>query len=244
MAQTIVCMRWGQRYGVEYVNRLWSMIRRHTRRPTRLVCYTDSTQGLDPAVEAYPLPEIRLPQRLAMLPWRKISLWRPDLPGLSGETLYIDLDVVITGPLDDFFDYEPGKFCIIRNWTASHGGTGNTTCYRFVPGSAAHLFDRMEREPEVVYRTYGNSQTFVSREVGQPTAYWPAPWCLSFKHSLMPPFPLNFLVAPKLPPDARLIAFTGQPDPDQALLGRWPMPAWKRLYKHVRPTPWIAEHWR
>ena len=68
MAQTIVCMRWGQRYGVDYVNRLWSMIRRHTRRPTRLVCYTDDTKGLDPAVEAYPLPEIRLPQRLAMLP--------------------------------------------------------------------------------------------------------------------------------------------------------------------------------
>ena len=104
MAQTIVCMRWGQRYGVDYVNRLWSMIRRHARRPTRLVCYTDDTKGLDAAVEAYPLPEIRLPQRLAMLPWRKISLWRPDLPGLSGETLYIDLDVVITGPLDDFFD--------------------------------------------------------------------------------------------------------------------------------------------
>ena len=20
--------------------------------------------------------------------------------------------------------------------------------------------------------------------------------------------------------------------------------AWKRLYKHVRPTPWITEHWR
>jgi hypothetical protein len=243
VVQTIVCMRWGQRYGVDYVNRLWSMIRRHTRRPTRLVCYTDDVDGLDPAVESYALPEIRLPERLAMLPWRKISLWRPDLPGLAGETLYIDLDVVITGPLDDFFDYEPGRFCIIRNWTASHGGTGNTTCYRFLPGSAPHLFERMEREPDVVYRSYGNSQTFVSREVGQPTAYWPAPWCLSFKHSLLPPFPLNFLKAPKLPPDARLIAFTGQPDPDQALVGRWPMPAWKRLYKHVRPTPWIAEHW-
>ena len=75
--------------------------------------------------------------------------------------------------------------------------------------------------------------------------FWPREWCLSFKHSLMPPWPLNFIQAAKLPPTARIIAFTGKPDPDEARDGHWPVKgAWKRLYKHVRPTPWIAEHWR
>lgn len=242
--QTVVCMRWGDRYGVDYVNRLWSMIRRHTRRPTRLVCYTDSPLGADPAIECYPLPPIELPERLRFLPWRKISLWRPTLEGVSGEALYLDLDIVITGPLDDFFDYEQGKFCVIRNWTRSQGGTGNTTAYRFTVGSAVHLFERMEREPMAVYREFGNSQTFVTRAIGLPTAYWPERWCVSFKHSLLPPWPLNFLRAPRLPEDARIVAFTGHPDPDEALEGRWPAAGLKKLYKHVRPTPWIAEHWR
>jgi hypothetical protein len=56
MTQTIVCMKWGTRYPADYANRLWSMIKRNTRRPTRLVCYTDDVSGLDPGIEAYPLP--------------------------------------------------------------------------------------------------------------------------------------------------------------------------------------------
>ena len=75
--------------------------------------------------------------------------------------------------------------------------------------------------------------------------FWPEDWCVSFKHSLMPLWPLNFVVPPKLPKDTKLVAFTGKPDPDEARDGIWPVKAqWKRLYKQVRPTPWIAEHWR
>lgn len=244
MPQTVVCMKWGDRYGADYVNRLWSMIRRNCARPTRLVCYTDDARGVDSAVETHGLLPIALPERIRMRPWRKIALWREKLPGLDGEALYLDLDIVVTGPLDDFFDYEPGKFCVIRNWTASNGGVGNTTAYRFQVGSATHLFERMEREPTAVYETFGNSQTYVTRAIGLPTAFWPEAWCVSFKHSLVPRWPLNFVQAPKLPAEARIIAFTGKPDPDEALEGRWPAAWHKKLYKHVRPTPWIGEHWR
>ena len=36
---------------------------------------------------------------------------------LSGDVLFLDLDLVITGNIDRFFDYEPGKYCVIENWT-------------------------------------------------------------------------------------------------------------------------------
>src|SRR5271166_4337322 len=76
MTQTVICMKWGTRYGPDYVNRLNSMVRRHTARPTRLVCYTDETDGIDKAVETYPLPHIELPEKRRWWPWRKISLWQ------------------------------------------------------------------------------------------------------------------------------------------------------------------------
>jgi hypothetical protein len=55
---------------------------------------------------------------------------------------------------------------------------------------------------------------------------------------------MNFIRTAALPREARVVAFTGNPDPDEARDGRWNAPFWKKIYKHVRPTPWIAEHWQ
>jgi hypothetical protein len=63
----------------------------------------------------------------------------------------------------------------------------------------------------------------------------------------MPAWPLNFVRTPTLPESARVVCFTGYPNPDHARDGFWPTKSktwWKPLFKHVRPTPWIAEHWR
>ncbi len=72
MYQSVICMKWGDRYPASYVNCLWSMIRRNTARQTRLICYTDDPSGIDPAISIFPLPEIQLPERVANKPWRKI----------------------------------------------------------------------------------------------------------------------------------------------------------------------------
>ena len=252
MLQTIICMKWGSRYRASYVNRLHSMVMRSTRRPTRVICFTDDVAGIIPDVETAPLPKLDLPEKVFVrgkwvemrnLPWRKIALWQKELAGLSGEVLYLDLDLIITGPLDDFFDYQKGRFCVIRNWTQRNSRIGNTSVYRFVVGAHPYLYERMLSGGENIIATYGNSQTFISRQI-KDMVFWPEDWCVSFKHCLVPAWPLNFLLTPKLPSTARVVAFTGKPDPDEALEGRWPASGFKRFYKQVRPTPWIAEHWR
>ena len=242
--QTVICIKWGTRYGVDYVNRLASMIRRNTRRPTRIVCFTDNAEGIDPSVETAPLPPINIPQRVQWLGWRKISLWQSPLLDLEGDVLFLDLDVVITGSLDEFFDFEPGRFCVAKNWSEPELRVGNTSVYRFPVGRMMYIFDEFNRDGERFLARYRNSQKYISGEA-KDMVFWPSQWCVSFKHSLLPPWPLNFVLTPKLPPDTKVVAFTGKPDPDEARDGRWPeVRAWKRLYKHVRATPWIAEHWR
>lgn len=244
MTQTVICIRWGDRYGADYVNRLHSMVRRNTARPLRFVCFTDDETGLDPGIEAKPLPAIDLPERVRWKPWRKISLWQERLDDLEGDVLFLDVDLILTGSIDGFFDHEPDRtFCVIRNWTQPDKRIGNTSCYRFRVGSHPYLYHRLMREPEDVLGRYRNSQTYISSEIKE-MAFWPADWCVSFKHSLMPRWPLNFVMTPKLPPETRVVAFTGKPDPDEARDGRWPAAWYKKIYKHVRPTPWIAEHWR
>ena len=43
---TVACVRWGDKYGPEYVERLAEGVRRHLRRRHRFVCYTDDVEAL------------------------------------------------------------------------------------------------------------------------------------------------------------------------------------------------------
>lgn len=241
--QTVICMKWGTRYGPEFVNRMWAAVKRNTARPTRLVCLTDDETGIDPDVECHPIPDIDLPESLINTPWRKLTLWKSPLADVSGDVLFLDLDLVITGSLDAMFDYEPGRYCVIHNWTQKSERNGNTSAFRFPVGKHSYIFDKFQINPEGWLARYRIEQLYISREISD-MVFWPDLWCASFKHTLMPRWPLNFFKAPDLPSETKIVAFTGKPDQDEALRGEWPVKAsWKKLYKHVRPTPWIAEHW-
>jgi hypothetical protein len=242
--QTVICMKWGRAYGADYVNKLYSMASRNTSRPLRFVCFTDEAAGLLPEIEIRPLPHVALPESHRWKPWRKIALWQPQLSGLSGDVLFLDLDVVVTASIDPFFDFQPDEtYCVIENWTQTGSGIGNTSVFRLRVGSHPEVFATLMANPEGTVRKFRNSQTFVSRTISS-AAFWPAEWCVSFKHSLMPRWPLNFVRSAPFPVEARVTCFTGHPNPDEARDGIWPAAWYKRVRKHVRPTPWIAEHWR
>ncbi|MGI9477534.1 MAG: hypothetical protein ACR2PI_12600 [Hyphomicrobiaceae bacterium] len=242
--RTIICMKWGTRYGPEYVNRLASMVRRNVTQATRFVCFTDDTTGIDDGIELHPLPSINIPDRVAWTPWRKLSVWQHPLAQLAGDVLFLDLDLVITGSLDDFFDYRPGAYIAIDNWTQPGQGVGNTSAFRFPAGQHTRIFDDFVADPEVILGKWRIEQQYISDTIPE-MVFWPATWCVSFKHTLLPRWPMNFVQVAELPADARIVAFTGKPDAEDALIGHWPDRSLRqKLYKHVRPTPWIAQHWR
>lgn len=242
--QTVICMKWGDRYDREYVNRLYSMVQRNTNRESRFICFSDDSKGYLPGIELFPLPEIEIPEFIRWKPWRKVSLWKSDLIDLSGNVLFLDLDVVVTGSIDDFFDYQPAcTFCVIENWTQTGARIGNTSVYRFTVGAHSYLYDHLVDNTDDVLSRYPNSQTYISREINE-MVFWPREWCLGFKSSILPKWPMNFFIRPSLPPDVKIVAFPGKPDPAEARDGIWPAKWYKKIYKHVRPTPWIEEHWR
>ncbi len=236
-------MKWGKRYPADFANRLYSMVRRNLTGDLRFVCFTDDRDGLRPEVEYQPLPPINLPERYSLLPWRKISLWQDELGGLEGEVLFLDVDLIITGSLDPFFEFSPGRFCIAENWTQMGMGIGNTSVYKWVVGQHTEIFEKYQRDSASIHAQFRASQQYVSAMTPEKI-YWPEQWCVSFKHSLLPRFPMNWLQTPRLPKETKIVAFTGRPDPDEARDGKWKAPFHKKIYKHVRPTPWISEHWR
>lgn len=268
----IVCMKWGSRYGAEYANRLFRMCVRHMKGPFDFVCFTDSFEGLDKGIEGRALPTFDgVPAHLANKPWRKLSLWRDDLGAdlLGRDALVLDLDVVITGPLADFFTFEPGcEFVVWKNPTKPRSGVGNTSVFRFKVGSHAEICARFVANPEVVWKNeFRIEQELIAARLGDGTAaretgrtaavaqdpfykglgvmkYWPDGWCMSFKEDLLPGWPQRLWQEVPLPPTAKVVVFHGKPDPDEARDGKWPVKSWwKKIYKTVRPVGWIRENW-
>ena len=68
-AVNVLCIKWGKKYGPEYVNKLHSMVRRHLHRPFRFVCLTDDGHGIDPAIEGKPIPMVGFDEFDQRKPW-------------------------------------------------------------------------------------------------------------------------------------------------------------------------------
>lgn len=244
-AKQFICMKWGTLYGAEYVNRLYAMARYYTSGPIRFVCLTDRQEGIRPEIECHdcPIVDIPLPHRLRG--WRKLSTYAPSeqLFGLTGTWLFLDLDVVVTGSLDDFFTYQPEKsFVVMQNWTQTGKKIGNTSVYRFNVGAESYLLEILLRDYQQLFRVYSNSQTYISRTVKEIT-FWPDDWCVLFKTHCVPAWPSRYWKTPVLPPKARVVAFPGVPNPHEAAEGLWPAKPYKVVYKFIKPVPWIEETW-
>ncbi|MDC0092798.1 hypothetical protein OAI86_00595 [Alphaproteobacteria bacterium] len=243
--QTIICMKWGSRYGPEFVNRLYSSIMRHTIRPTKLYCFTDVDENIHPEVICKPLPEINLPETISLTPWRKLSVWQQPLNNLKGDVLFLDLDLVITGNLDMFFDYKPGKYCVIENWTQIGQNIGNTSCFRFPIGKYDTVFTKFQKDPIKIWKKYHIEQIYLSKEI-KDQIFWPSDWCKSFKHNLLPKWPFRIWKPANLPKHTSVVAFTGKPDPDDVINGIWPVKKsqfYKKIYKQLKTPKWVLENW-
>jgi hypothetical protein len=47
-------------------------------------------------------------------------------------------------------------------------------------------------------------------------------------------------LTPQVAPGCRILVFHGRPDPDEAIRGY----RGRKIHHHMRPAPWLAEHWR
>lgn len=245
-----VCMKWGTRYGADYVNRLYGMVKRQMTAPFQLVCFTDDPAGIRMEVDVRPLPTFEgVPHHLAVKPWRKLSLWAKNLaPDLDGrDALFLDLDVVVGGGLRGFFEYKPGKYAVIENWTKPGQKIGNTSVFRFTVGKYPQIYDKFMADPEGLYRNeFRIEQEYISatlEPLGEQV-FWPADWCLSFKESLLPAWPMRLWKMAELPKSCKVVVFHGKPDPDEAMDGKWPCKWYKKPFKTLRPVVWIGELWK
>lgn len=241
----ILCIKWGSKYGPEYVNRLRSMVARHLSRPHRFICLTDDAKGIDSTIETHPIPAVGFADFDERQPWTfahgwlKVTSFASPLYDLVGMTLFIDLDVVIVGSLDPFFE-EPGEFLVIKEWD-KRDETGNTSVYRYEIGAHADAIEHLKTHRDAVLADVRNEQEYVTQRLARQgkLRYWPEGWCVSFKRHCMRRGILGWFLPARLPEGARIVAFHGKPNPPDAIEGRS-----GKWYRRVLPVQWVADNWR
>ena len=137
--RVVLCMKWGTKYGPEYVNRLYGMVRRHLQRRVPLRLPDRPQRGIVPRGAMPADPAAGTARRaFPSAAGPKLTTFAADLHGLRGTALFLDLDVVIVDDITPFFEL-PGDFLIIHDWKRPWRVTGNSSVYRFRLGAHADV---------------------------------------------------------------------------------------------------------
>lgn len=91
----VVCVKVGDKYGPEWVNRLFRAVSLHLSLPHDFACLTDDPIGIDCRIIRSSRPDLEGW-------WQKVALFGPQ-PYVSDRIAYLDLDTVVTGSLDEIF---------------------------------------------------------------------------------------------------------------------------------------------
>ncbi|MBP1860990.1 glycosyl transferase [Rhizobium herbae] len=266
----VICINWGTKYGPPFINRLYAMVARNITPPFTFTCFTDNRADLRPEILCEDLPPLdveNMPVNTKGI-WPKARLWGPKLGSLTGPVLFLDLDLVIVGSLDGFF--ECGKaddLFMARNQTTPFERLGQSSVFRFSVGTLLPLQEKFRANPQKVADEYRFEQRFVTRNAPGGAKFFPRRWVLHFRQDCRRPFPLNYVLPPRLLPNARVVLFPRDILPQHAIDGqygyrgrigsrrdhilgvfdakkrgkRWPF---RYLRQFILPSPWVADHWR
>lgn len=230
----VVCLKHGSKYSAEYVNTLFNMVQRNLTIPHKFVCFTEDTTGIDTRIETMPLPNIGKVGGW----WYKPMFFNPDI-GLEGTMLFMDLDVVVFRNINNLFEYEQGKFCIIRDfnrYVVPQWNKMNSSVFRLEAGQHSKVYTNYIKDPESVTRKYFGDQDWIFSQITKDFYYWPTSWIQSYKWEMRGKPAMtrdknghrNFEKpgVPKILPDTSIAVFHGEPNPHNCI------------------DPWCKENWK
>lgn len=218
---TIVCFLWyGDRWGKDdmgaiYTQRLVNGVRRNLSIQPRIVCLTDLPLVLDGAE----IIRFDPPSRLGCLP--KLCMFDPGL-GFRGQVLSLDIDIVVTGSLDELAGYR-GPFCVRSKFLErlKHQADGDIVGFRAEDREVIEqVWDPFIHDVKAAESFTGGRERFWYRRQMD---------CLDRWQDLFPgqvvSYKRHVRGIGRLPAEARLVSCHGRPRP------------------HEIREAWVTKHW-
>jgi len=186
----VFCSRWGDKYPIEYVNKLYSMLRRYMPCDFTLYCQTDDTDGLNGKVIQLPfltdLPESTPEEMMASKDYRyglprlwdrpKLNYFKPNAWGISGTKMAFDIDIIIHNnmkPVVELFDDKPitarswwhnREHEQRPDWAYRRGAHNNGGFYMWTDDMCVDIWEDCLKNAERIYYLFtGGSDNFISQ---------------------------------------------------------------------------------
>lgn len=174
---TVLCVRYGNRYGKEYVERLRNMVARHSTIDYEFACLTDDQHGIAGVRTIYqPAADYR------KLWWHKVHMFDPSLD-ISGRVLYFDLDVVISSNIDKLVKNYTKEFVGIKDFNRKfHSGYKylNSSVMTWIHGQESYIYTEFCKSKSTAMRLHGD-QDWIWKIARDRISFFPDPWIQSYK---------------------------------------------------------------
>jgi hypothetical protein len=240
---TVVCWLWRDdtyrfnklfRYGPEHVNTLRAMVRRNLTLEHEFVCITDDPEGIEKDIRIIPIWD-DLKEMGGC--YRRLKAFSPEMSGVIGKRfVWIDVDCVVTGPLDPLFDHADP----FRIWANGYGRT--PYCGSMVMMDAGARKEVWEEFDPVTSMEQARARQFIGTDQAWISARLPGERVWTREDGVLSRYDLGVrdsklagrarrlgMSAP-LPDDARIVFFHGPFDPAHPDL--------------QARCPWLADHYR
>ncbi len=212
MALIVSTWVWGSKYGPDYVEKLRAGVARHLSLPHEFRVFTP------PAEDTY-LTEVKGC-------FARLRTFDPQWHAANGiepgdRIVCMDLDLVVTGPLDDLFDRaEP--FTILQGVNTANPCPFNGSLWMLEAGYRPDVWHEfsLDLAQKVPFHEFPDDQAWLADMLPDAGAFGLEDGVYAFQKKGWPK-------GEALPRNARIVAFPGWRDPSQ----------------YVR-LDWVKEHWR
>lgn len=216
---------WGLKYSPVYVERLYAGVRKHLKQPFRFMCMTERERvtAFSPGIERHAIKDPTLLglkgcfARLRMFD----PAWQQNRQ-IEDRLVCLDLDVVVTGPLDPLFD-RPEALVVLQGANASNPCPYNCSVMMLRKRAHEELWTdfRLDRLDLIPRHEFPDDQGWLWFRAPK-LAGWQAGSGSGIYAFQKPGWPKG----DNLPADARIVSFIGWRDPNAFL--------------HL---PWVKENW-